>query len=238
MGPLETLLELQAHDTAGDRIRHRRSSIAERARLAEHERDVAALDARIDELRTRREGVAQEERRYADEATGLEARAKDDETTLYSGEIASPRELQALQADIDQLRRHRDAVEERQLDVMEVRERIETELAEAETARGATQDEADRVGAIVREQEAACDAELQREQQARDALARQLPQSLLAAYERARSSGSGIGAARLVGDTCQGCHLSLPATEVTRIRKQPADAVSFCDNCGCVLVPS
>ena len=47
----------------------------------------------------------------------------------------------------------------------------------------------------------------------------------------------GVGVARLVGGTCQGCHLSIPSTEVERIRKSPEGSVQFCDNCGCILVP-
>ena len=41
----------------------------------------------------------------------------------------------------------------------------------------------------------------------------------------------------LVGNTCQGCHLSVPATEVERIRKGADGPISFCDNCGTILVP-
>jgi predicted nucleic acid-binding Zn-ribbon protein len=45
--------------------------------------------------------------------------------------------------------------------------------------------------------------------------------------------------ARLVGNSCQGCRLTIPSTEVARIRKAGPDAdVSHCDNCGAILVPS
>jgi predicted nucleic acid-binding Zn-ribbon protein len=41
--------------------------------------------------------------------------------------------------------------------------------------------------------------------------------------------------------TCQGCHLTIPATEVDRMRRHAAASdgvgeLSFCDNCGCILV--
>ena len=42
-----------------------------------------------------------------------------------------------------------------------------------------------------------------------------------------------------VGNTCQGCRLTIPSTEVVRIRKAGPDSdVSHCDNCGAILVPS
>jgi hypothetical protein len=39
-----------------------------------------------------------------------------------------------------------------------------------------------------------------------------------------------------VAGSCSGCHLTLPAMEVDRIRKAPADEVITCDQCGRILV--
>ena len=46
-------------------------------------------------------------------------KAAEVERSMYSGEVSSPRELQALQADVEQLRRHRRGLEDRELEVME-----------------------------------------------------------------------------------------------------------------------
>ena len=53
------------------------------------------------------------------------------------------------------------------------------------------------------------------------AAAATVPADLLARYERLRTTLAGTGAARLVGGSCSGCHLTLPAMEVDRIRKAP-----------------
>ena len=50
---------------------------------------------------------------YEDEAQTLSEQATAVEKRMYSGEISSPRELQAMQADVEQLRRHQQTVEER-----------------------------------------------------------------------------------------------------------------------------
>jgi len=61
---------------------------------------------------------------------------------------------------------------------------------------------------------------------------------VVALYERCRAnSPSKAGAARLVGHTCQGCHLTIPATEVDALRKAPPGTIAHCDNCGAILVP-
>ena len=75
------------------------------------------------------------------------------------------------------------------------------------------------------------------ERKARDAIAGELDPSLVGDYERRRGRARGVGVARLVGMTCQGCHLSIPATEVDSIRRAPEGTISYCDNCGCILVP-
>ena len=75
--------------------------------------------------------------------------------------------------------------------------------------------------ATLSDAEAALAAELSDERSARDAIAVGIDDSLLSAYEERRAKANGVGAARLVGMTCQGCHLTIPATEVDRIRRAP-----------------
>jgi predicted nucleic acid-binding Zn-ribbon protein len=45
-----------------------------------------------------------------------------------------------------------------------------------------------------------------------------------------------VAAALLVNGRCGGCHLALPATEVDRLRKLPADALVRCEQCERILV--
>ena len=167
----------------------------------------------------------------------LQARAAQEESRLYSGEVASPRELQALQADVDQLRHHQRELENRELALMEQREPVDAELAGLEEQRRALVTEVD---SIRQELEAAVgdiDAEVATEQGARDEIAAGLEGALLAEYERCRARANGVGAARLVGTTCQGCHLTIPSTEAERIKRADGARVEHCDNCGCILVP-
>jgi hypothetical protein len=65
-----------------------------------------------------------------------------------------------------------------------------------------------------------------------------VPADLAATYDKLRQRLGGVGAARLVGSRCGGCYLTLPATELDRLRHQESDIVSFCEQCGRILVPS
>ncbi len=234
---LDTLLELQTRDTAIDRLRHRRDTLPERAALESVRTELDTAGTQLAEVTAQREEVAREEQRFDDEARSLEDKAAEVERRMYSGEVSSPRELQALQADVEQLRRHRRGLEDRELEVMERRESFEPAVDALRARVAELESEAERLGAALAEVEAEIDEELAGERAARDEIAATVDAGLLDDYERCRERARGIGAARLNGNTCQGCHLSIPSVEAERIRKSPPGTVAHCDNCGCILVP-
>jgi predicted nucleic acid-binding Zn-ribbon protein len=234
---LDPLLSIQDHDLALDRLRHRRETLVVREELTRARRDAVALDTRLNATRARRDELLREEQRVDEEAQSLQRKASDVESKMYSGEIASPRELQSMQADVEQMKRHQRALEGRELELMEEREPIEHELAEVEREMSALDGE---IARLTRERgaaEAEIDTEAAREQAARDELGRAVGPELLGEYERCRTRARGVGIARLVSGTCQGCHLSIPATEIERIKRLPSGTIGHCDNCGCILVP-
>ena len=61
---------------------------------------------------------------------------------------------------------------------------------------------------------------------------------LLGTYDRLRAGLDGVAIARLVGGRCDGCHLTLPAMELDRIRHLRPGEVATCDQCGRILVRS
>jgi predicted nucleic acid-binding Zn-ribbon protein len=236
MAALEPLLSLQERDLAVDRIRHRIETLPERDQVADAEARRAACMSEAAVARELRDEVATRESRFDDEARLLSDQAMSAEARLYGGEVTSPRELQALQADIEQLKRRQRTIEDRQLAAMEEREPLETRLAELEATLESIDAELATARATLGAAEVALDAQLSDERSARDAIAVGIDDSLLSAYEERRAKASGVGAARLVGMMCQGCHLSIPASEVDRIRRAPAGTLEYCDNCGCILV--
>jgi predicted nucleic acid-binding Zn-ribbon protein len=234
---LEPLLDLQERDLALDRIRHKLATLPERAQVASTEARVAELQVAVAALRAQRDDVARDEKRFEDEATSLGEQAAAAEAKLYSGEVVSPRELQALQADIAQLKRHQKSVEDRQLGFMEQREPLEAQLTERDAEVAALEGELETQRAALATAEQKLADELGTEETARAQIASGIDGDLLDVYDRCREKSNGVGAARLVGMTCQGCHLSIPATEAERIRKAPPGTVEHCDNCSTILVP-
>jgi predicted nucleic acid-binding Zn-ribbon protein len=234
---LEALLTVQEHDTTLDQLRHRRAALPERDELQAKAGELRARETEAAAVRTQRDAVLTDERRLDDEARSIGAHAEDADKKLYSGTITSPRELQALQADVEMLRRHRTELEDRELELMEQREALDAQLGALDALNETTRGDIARLQAAISAAEQEIDGEIAREEDARKHQASGVPDTLVADYERRRSRNRGTGAGRLVGVTCQACHLSIPSTEAERIRREAGNVVAYCDNCGAILVP-
>jgi predicted nucleic acid-binding Zn-ribbon protein len=116
----------------------------------------------------------------------------------------------------------------------------EEPLDQALTAYRATAAELEAEAARLSEAAAMSEVELQAaiesETAARAEAATGLPADLAERYELLRSHLGGIGAARLVGDRCDGCHLTLPSVEIERIHHLSAETFATCPQCDRILV--
>jgi uncharacterized protein len=234
---LEALLLVQEHDTTLDQLRHRREAMPERAELDARAAELRRTEAERAVVGERHRVVHADERRIDDEARAVGDRAEEVNKRLYSGSISSPRELQAMQADIDMLLRRRSDLEDEELEIMEKREALDGELATLDAAIGDLQATVSALRTSIAETEVEIDDELARETSTRADLAKPIAESLLRDYERRRARNRGAGAARLVGTTCHACHLTIPSTEAEQIRRGAGSVVGYCDNCSAILVP-
>ncbi|HUY22473.1 MAG TPA: C4-type zinc ribbon domain-containing protein [Acidimicrobiales bacterium] len=234
--PLQRLLEVQHHDTVLDQLRHRRAALPERTALSEVDAKLGALEARTKEVRVHRDGLGAKQAALEQQIEASRTRREALEKRLYGGQVAAARELQAMSEEVKHLARHIAELEDRELEIMEALEPFDGELQEGDVARGALEDDAGRLRAAIGVAEAALDEEIAGEAQVRATTAAGVGDDLLARYEQLRTRLGGTGAARLVGGSCGGCHLALPAMEIDRIRRAPPDAVVTCDQCGRILV--
>lgn len=236
MTDLERLLDLQANDTAADQLRHRRKALPERAALVELDRKEAALRAEVAEPQAERDGLAREQKRLEDEIAMVEGKAAHVEKQLYDGSMTSPKEAQALQADLESLKRRQGALEDEVIELMERIEPLDEQLAASLVSFAAIDAERDALKSSLAAAEAVVDEELEQTTAARQALVDAVPATLIAEYERIRGGEGGIGVARLQGSTCLGCHISLAAAEVDVMKRLPADELAYCPDCGRLLV--
>jgi predicted nucleic acid-binding Zn-ribbon protein len=158
------------------------------------------------------------------------------ERQLYGGTVTSPRELQAMQADVESLKRHRSTVEDQLLEAMGDAEPLQEEATKLLDRRHGLEAEVEELKSAVDVASGGIGSDLAVEEEARDKLAAGLPPQLLSLYESLRKKLGGVGAARLEGGACGGCHMTLPAVELDAIKHQAAEVVVRCDQCGRILV--
>jgi predicted nucleic acid-binding Zn-ribbon protein len=230
------LLELQRHHSVVDRLTARRGSLPEDARLAE----LAAALAVVDQLAAERGGslatLQREQARLEGEIDMVTRKAGSEEDRAASGRVTSPKELTAIQEEVAALKRRQVALEDDLLERMEQREILEAELAELDDRRRTIAAEQ---AEVTRARDAALveiDQELATEQAAAAAVAPRVGPELRTLYDQIRRRQGGVGAAALLGATCQGCRVAISTVELAAIRKLPAETVKRCENCRRILV--
>lgn len=234
---LGQLLTVQELDTAGDQLRHRRAHLAERSELAEVELELAAARAEQAGVDSERQVLVERQRAAEDELVATEERSGAVSRRLFGGEVSASRELQAMSAELDQLKNRASSLEDSVLEIMEAKEPLDARSAGIQHRLDAL--EGRKADLVLRAEaaETAIDAELAELASRREAAAVPVPDGLLATYERLRSRLGGVGAARLDGGRCGGCHLTLPAAELETVRHLPEGQVYQCEQCSRILVP-
>lgn len=230
------LLDLQALDSAHDRLVYRRTSLPELARIDELRAAVDRLDDDVVRAETEDRDLGREQQKVDADVEQVRARMARDQQRLDQGQVASPRELSNLQSEIESLHRRQTELEDAELEVMEARETVQARLTELRA-------EQDRTAGDLRDTEqqrdaafGEIDADLEKTTAQRAETAAAIPAELLALYDKLRASSAGIGAAALHRGRCEGCHLQLNTTDLNRIRDAAADEVLRCEECRRILV--
>jgi predicted nucleic acid-binding Zn-ribbon protein len=230
------LLDLQQLDSTLNRLAHRRRTLPE---LAEH----LDLDRQVNELRdtivtaeTEVSDLDREQAKAEQDVDSVRQRADRDRQRLDSGQVSSARDLENLQSEIASLQRRQSDLEEVVLEIMERREAAANRLA---GLRASQSDLQGRLAQVAERRDAALrdlDDEAGLSSTARTAVEKDIPDDLLALYERLRGQLGGVGAAVLLRGQCQGCHLALNTVDLNRIRAAPPDEVIRCEECRRILI--
>ena len=230
------LLDLQALDSALDRLTHKRKTLPQIV-------EIAKLDGLLDTLRgdvVLAETAVGDLQHDLDKAEAdieqVRARKDRDEKHLNSGAVTQPKQLEELQHEVATLTKRQSDLEDAELEVMERMVEAQARLAELVASR--TEHETAR-GLMVDEREAAfleIDAEAESTTKERAAVAAEIPADLLALYEKVRASEGGIGAAAIARGRCEGCHLDLMNNEKAEFRAAPTDEVLRHDSCRRIVV--
>lgn len=230
------LLDLQALDSRADRLRHQMRTLPEHAEIEAAERNRKAVDGRLRDARILADDLAEEQQKADADVEQVRARRDRDQRRIDEGQVGNPKDLERMQHELVALERRINSLEETELEVMERQEEAQREREQLEAQLAAVDEElqrltASRDGKAARIREDATEVSGERE-----AVLAELPDDLLALYEKLRANKGGVGAAELRARQCGGCRLTLDHAELAQIKTTADDEVLRCEECQRILV--
>ena len=226
------LIDLQSLDSRLARLRHERKHLPVLSRIKDtverlkaNRRAAALADGALAEAR---KGATRSE----DEVDQVTRRAAILRERLSSG-TANPRDLTAIQGELDQLGRRRTVLEDAQLAAVEALESAQRKVRDLAAEEGEIRSAGRELTAERDAAFARIDAEIDRE---RAELAGTIDLALLDEYDAVRAATGGLGAVALHGRRLEGSPIQISPMEYSRIAAAPADEIIHAEENDVIIV--
>ena len=226
---LEQLLILQDRD---QRIRQIRTEIETvPLRRSSLEAQLAASRASVEVLKQRARQVEIDRKRLElDVGTRAESVSRL-KTQQY--QTRKNDEFQALGHEIERYENEIRRIEDDELELMVLADKIKADLAAEETKAAATRDSIARQTADLGEKSKALESQLQGLTMERSNLATKIDEDLLGRFERLFKSKGDAAVVAIEHGVCTGCHMKV--TTATAAQVKAGKEIVSCENCGRIL---
>lgn len=233
LSSLADLLDLQEVDLQIDRLLNRRQGLDELDDFKAAHDQVETLTAGRAATEAELRDVALELDKTNGELELAEVKSKQEENRLYAGGL-SARDADYLRREVEMLRGKVATMEDRVLELMEARERLDDQLGDFDARLGEANAERARLEGIIAAEWKKIDAEIGVKEARKSDMVSGVDPDLLTLYEQLRSDREGAVVGRLDERVCGVCHLTLSAAEDASVRKQDPPR---CIHCAAILVP-
>jgi hypothetical protein len=177
------------------------------------------------------------EQRKADaDVEQVKSRRARNRERIDAGQVADPKQLQAMQHELETIERRISDLEDVEIDVLERLEAAQSSLEGLEVELG---DLEGQVAEATAARDVAQEGIVQQQHEARgerETLAADIPAPLLALYDRLRAQLGGVGVGAIQHKRCGGCRLDIGAADLARMTAAPPDEVLRCEECNRILV--
>jgi uncharacterized protein len=236
MSHFDTLLVLQSHDTALGQLHHRRGHLPQHAEHTSVQEEIKRIDSGIAAVRSSHAQISVQMANLEQQVHELDAKIDALNQQMFGDASRSPRELQAIEADIESIRKHRSTLEDSELELIEEFEPIDAAVQQADTDIARLRARLAELEAEIGQAQQQIDADAAMTVQQRNDVAAGIDPATVQLYESIRKNNRGVGVAKLEHGTCMSCRLKIAAVELDRIAHLPADAMIRCEECGAILV--
>lgn len=229
------LIELQMIDSQITQFKVKMAGLPEIEQIAAIHTRLENTAVELSVVETELADVAIELRRSEMDVEQVDDRMKKDEVRLNAG-TGSPKELAQLQHELVTLGKRKADLEDGELEILMKHDGVKARVDELLN---------DQVGLKKLEFELNIRFE-NAKTEINDALAKlmvsrfeltpKIDRPLVELYDKIRASAHGVGAALLIGNKCDGCHLAINAVEIERIKGLEVDEIIRCEECRRILV--
>ncbi len=229
------LIQLQKLDTEISQLNYQLTN------LPEHEQ-IVAIHTRIENgtvekqvVENELEDVNIELRRSEVDVEAVTDRLAKDENRLNAG-MGTPKELEQIQHEIGTLKKRQSELEDGELEIMLRKDAVQKRLDELTSDEDGLKKLEVELQSRIDLQTKELNVVIASRAEDRMKLAPQIDSELVALYEKIRGNADGVGAAILIGNKCDGCHMVITAVELDKIKGLPDDEVCRCEECRRILV--
>jgi predicted nucleic acid-binding Zn-ribbon protein len=229
------LMQLQKLDTEIHQLNFKLKSLPEHEQItAIHSRlEHAAVELKV--VETELEDVTIDLRRSEVDVEAVTMRMEKDEKRLNAG-LGTPKELEQTQHELATLAKRKAELEDGELEIMMRHEGVKKRVDELKSDEEGLKKLELELNIRIENATTELNVLIAKAAEDRMKLAPQIDKALLDIYEKVRESQGGVGAALLIGNKCDGCHLQINAVELERIKTLADDDVLRCEECRRILV--
>lgn len=224
------LYRLQQVDSQIDRARTKLDTIQ---KMLENDAELREAINRVTAAQTSHHLAHHELKNASAEAEAQKTKIEHTESSLYSGGVQNPKELQDLQKDAASLKKHLVTLEERELEAMVKTETADNELQNEKTELEKIQARLGNEQKNLIADQSNLMKELEKLAEEREAALNPIESNLLQSYEDLRQQKRGTAVTQAVDNSCTSCGTILSASlqQTARSQKQ----LAYCSSCGRII---
>jgi len=229
----EQLLRLQDLDLRLD------AGLRERAGLddaSELKAQLEAAGAALAEAKTRLHALQADQVNAELEEKSVEEKKAAVTKKLYEGKVTIPKELAAMEQEIEMFGRQRGRLDERILLLMDDIETTAAEVARLQAERDTAQTAWEQQAAAFKLDLARINGDLAKLVPQRKAAQAEVEPKMLQRYEDLRKRHGNLAAVRVADGRCSGCRTSIPTVTLREVNDQ--ERYVYCENCHRLLFPA
>lgn len=230
MNPIAELYRLQQIDITWEKVRRR---ILQLQKLSGGSPELIQARERTQATEKELHKTRTEQRDAELEATSLAGRIDESEKLLMGGQVRNPKELEALQANVESMRRHKSALDDKGMEALVKAEELNQRFQEQ--SKQLASQEADWAT-----KQQSIDEELNRRKKEfvqlkamREQAVKSIKPKMLEQYEYLRGRKNGIAVAKVEDDSCGACHMQIPVGVIGTARR--SEELVSCTACGRIL---